>query len=169
MKKIVLVAVTGLVALVLTGCVSPEPPKVEHTGTTFTPVSLQEVRADSTFSIKNSNPVALQGSLDYELIINGSSFSSGRSNTIDVGASGQNTFTITSKIDLVKAFGVMTDLVSAVNSGKKSIPYQLKGTFRTNVLGGIAVETPVTASGELPLPEPTSRQTLDSIIKSLLK
>ncbi|MCU0641783.1 MAG: LEA type 2 family protein [Candidatus Margulisbacteria bacterium] len=165
MKKIILVAVGVLAAFALTGCVSLNPPQIDHQETNVTPLSFQELQATSKFSIKNSNPIALNGVIDYTLVVNGREFSTGRSSSIEVGATGQATFQIVSRIDLVKVFAVATDLANAIAAGKTSIPYELRGKFRSSVVG-IGVEAPVAASGTLPLPKPTE---VESLIRSLLK
>jgi len=138
--------------LILTGCVQLNPPEINHTGTDLSFLSLQEVLAKSHFSIKNNNPVGLHGVIEYELWINGNNFSSGVSSAIDVDANAQTSFTINSKIDIVKVFGTLLDLTRAVAAGKASVPFQLKGKFKSDVLG-IPVEAPVSASGQIPLPK----------------
>jgi hypothetical protein len=165
MKKVLFLLCCPALGLLLTGCVSFEPPRIEHTGTAFTPLSFQELQARSNFTIKNSNPIALGGTVQYELYINGREFSTGVSSTIEVGPSAQSTFHIDSRIDLVKVFGVAADLAGAIAAGKTSVPYEIRGKFRSGVLG-VAVEAPVRASGTIPLPKPTD---VESIIKTLIK
>ena len=116
------------------------------------PISTQKVQLNSIFSISNKNPVGLKGVVDYDLFVNGKQFSSGVSSSIEVGANDESSFSIQSEVDLVQAFGVIADLLSAVQSGKRSIPFEIKGSFRSDVFG-VKVEAPVDASGEIPLPK----------------
>lgn len=169
MKKMLLPAAAFFAVVALTGCVSLDPPRIAHTGTDFTPLSFQEVRADSHFSIKNNNPIALQGEIEYELIVNGKSFTTGRSSRIEVGGTGQSTFTLSTRIDLVKVFGVAADLANAISAGRKSVPYQLNGKFRSELLQGVAVEAPVSASGEIPLPKSPDKKDVEDFIRRLIK
>jgi len=138
--------------IMTTGCVQLNPPEINHTGTDFSFLSLQEVLAKSHFSIKNNNPVGLHGAIEYELWINENQFSSGISSTVEVDANAQTSFTINSRIDIVKVFGTLLDLTRAVAAGKASVPFQLKGKFKSDVLG-IPVEAPISASGQIPLPK----------------
>ena len=153
MAKKILYLLSAVVLIAAAGCVQLNPPEINHTGTDFSILSLQEVSAKSHFSINNNNPVGLHGSIEYELWINENQFSSGISSTIEVDANAQTSFTINSRIDIVKVFGTLLDLTKAVAEGKTSVPYQLKGKFKSDVLG-IPVEAPVSASGEMPLPKP---------------
>jgi hypothetical protein len=165
MKKLIFAVCFGAALVALAGCVSLEPPQIIHQRTDIVPLSFQELQATSSFSIKNNNPIALSGAVEYTLLVNGKEFSTGRSSAIEVGAAGQSTFQIVSRIDLVRAFGVAADLAGAVASGKTSVPYQLKGKFRSSVVG-VPVEAPVEASGNLPLPRSTD---VESLIRSLIR
>jgi len=165
MKKLSLAMVAVVALFLLTGCVSVDPPRIAHQGTVVTPLTFQELQATSNFTIKNNNPIALNGEVEYTLFINGHEFSTGRSSSIEVGAAGESTFRIVSRIDLVKVSGLAADLASAIAAGKTSLPYELKGKFLSSVLG-VAVESPVQASGTVPLPKPTD---VGSLLKTLIK
>jgi hypothetical protein len=152
MKKSLPSLFSLLVVLFLAGCVSIDPPKISHQGTDVRFLSVQEALAVSHFSIKNTNPINLRGMVEYELFVKGQRFSSGVSSTIEVGANSESTFSIQSRIDIIRAFGVVTDLINEIQAGKSSVPFQINGKFKSDVVG-IPVEAPVSASGNIPLPK----------------
>jgi LEA14-like dessication related protein len=168
MKRTLLAAVTGAALLLLTGCVSLDPPQITYLDSDITPVSFQEVKVSSHFRASNKNLIGLNGWVDYNLQVNSKDFSAGKSSWIDVPASGQSTFTIESRVDVIKAFGVMADLASAVAAGTKTIPFNIKGTFKSNV-AGLQLEAPVSASGDLPLPNIPAGTDLEKLIKRIIR
>ena len=144
-----------IVTVGLAGCISVESPKVAYLDTQVRFLSVNTVQLNSRFNIKNPNPVGMQGSVEYDLYIKGDKFTSGTSSVIDLVPNGEANFTLESKVDLVQAFGVAANLLAEVAAGKKSVPYKLKGNFRSN-LAGIQVTSPVEASGDIPLPSAAS-------------
>lgn len=152
MKKIFLALLPLLALLFTAGCLTPESPKIAYQATDVTVISPQVVQTDSHFTIKNTNPISLHGQVEYELLVRGKLFSSGYSSTIEVGANAESSFLIQSRIDILRAFGVAADLLNEIQAGKTSVPFQINGKFRSDILG-IQLEAPVSASGEIPLPK----------------
>jgi len=139
----------------LTGCISVESPKITHLDTDVRILSATTVQTTSRFNIQNPNPVGMQGSIEYDLYLKGQKFTSGVTSTIDLAPNGAANFTLESRVDLVKALGTTAELLAEVAAGNKSIPYKISGKFKAS-LAGILVEAPVEASGDLPLPSPSS-------------
>jgi LEA14-like dessication related protein len=144
-----------LICFGLAGCISVESPKVSYLDTNVRFLSVNTLQLSSRFNIKNPNPVGMQGSVEYDLYIKGNKFTSGTSSVIDLVPNGEANFTLESKVDLVRAFGVVANLLAEVAAGKKSVPYKISGNFKSN-LAGIQVTSPVEASGDLPLPSASS-------------
>ena len=152
MKKTFLSLLLLLPVVFLAGCITPETPKIAYQKTDVTIISVREVQTDSRFTIKNTNPVNLRGQVEYELFVRGNKVTTGYSSTIEVGANAESTFLLQSRIDIIKAFGIASDLLNEIQAGKTSVPFQLSGKFRSDLLG-IQLEAPVSCSGEIPLPK----------------
>ncbi|MFA4967303.1 MAG: LEA type 2 family protein [Candidatus Margulisiibacteriota bacterium] len=151
MKKSALAGVfIGLIFLA--GCLELQPPQVTYQDTKVSIISVQELNAKASFSIKNPNPIGLNGNVEYDLSIDGKPFTSGITSTIEMPASGQTTFVLESRVDLVKVFGTLSNILTLVAQGKTSVPYNIDGKFKSSVVG-FPVEAPVKASGNLPLPK----------------
>ena len=151
MKKLALIAFP-ILAMLLAGCLEVQSPQVTYQDTQVSVISVQELNAKSSFSIKNPNPIGINGNVEYNLSIDGKPFTSGITSTIEMPASGQTTFVLESRVDLVKVFGTLTNIVSLVAQGKTSVPYAINGKFKSNLMG-MPIEAPVKASGNLPLPK----------------
>ncbi|MBU0581065.1 MAG: LEA type 2 family protein, partial [Candidatus Margulisbacteria bacterium] len=104
------------------------------------------------FNVKNNNSFPIYGAFEYNLSLNNQDFLSGQSSAIKVGANSQESFSINSRIDLPKAFGMLSDMLKELDKGQNSIPFQIDGVFKTSA-AGFPVEVPLTAKGELPLPK----------------
>ena len=146
------VAVIFIGLMFLAGCLEMQSPQVTYQDTQVSIISVQELNAKSSFLIKNPNPIGINGNVEYDLLIDGKPFTSGVTSTIEMPASGQTSFVLESRIDLVKVFGTLTNIVSLVAQGKTSVPYSINGKFKSNLLG-MPIEAPVKASGQLPLPK----------------
>ncbi len=139
-------------ALVLSGCVPWNTPEITYGNTDVKLLSFNTMSARSVFTIKNPNPFALHGKVDYELMIAGNKFLDGSSDQIEMPANGSANFALESKIDVVQAFGMMSDLLKEIQGGRKTIPFEINGKFKSDI-ASIPVEAPLKVSGELPLPD----------------
>jgi len=146
----------------LMGCLSLNQPKFSYLGTEISSLSFPKLLAKSKFTVKNPNPIGLQGTVEYELWIKGQKFASGTSSTIMMDANGQASFNIETTIDIVKAFGTLSDLVREIEAGKSSVPFEIKGKFKSDIVG-IPVESPVSASGDLPLPKLPEKSEIEKL------
>ena len=146
----------------IAGCVSLNPLQFSHRHTDVTSLSFPKLLAKSEFTVKNPNPIGLQGTVEYEIWIKGQKFASGTSSTIMMDANGQASFNIETTIDMVKAFGTLSDLVREIEAGKSSVPFEIKGKFKSDI-AGISVESPLDASGDLPLPKLPGKSEIEKL------
>jgi LEA14-like dessication related protein len=136
----------------IAGCIPSQTPQIVFLNTDVSFLSFDTMQAKSHFTVKNPNPVPLRGMMEYDLFIKGNKFLSGSSNPIDMPANGETSFTLDSKVNMVKVYGVLSDLVKEIEAGKSSVPFEINGKFKSDILN-IPIEVPVKVSGDLPLPK----------------
>ena len=141
-----------LVLFFCSGCVPWNTPQVVYVKTDVDFLSFDTVMARSQFTIDNPNPFPLHGKVEYELFVKGNKFLEGTSNDIQMPANGRASFTLQSKIQIAKSFGVITDLINEIQAGKETVPFEINGKFKSDVVN-IPIEAPLKVSGELPLPK----------------
>jgi len=134
----------------LSGCIQVQSPQISYQDTRINIISTNELRLDSKFAASNPNPIGLRGAVDYDLSIDGRPFTSGTTSTIDMPASGQTTFNVITNVDLIQVFGTAANILKIIGEGKSSVPFTIKGKFKSDIVG-IVVEAPVSASGDIPL------------------
>ncbi len=151
-KRLLLLLCLIPAAILLAGCLPWSTPEIVYGNTDVKFLSFDTLDAKSVFTIKNPNPFALHGKVVYELFVNGSKFLDGQSDLIEMPAGGSSSFALDSKIEVTKAFGVLNDLIREIQSGRKTIPFEIAGKFKSDV-ANIPLEAPLRVSGELPLPD----------------
>jgi len=144
-----------LIILTLTftaGCIPWQTPQIVFLNTDVSFLSFETLLAKSHFTVKNPNAIALHGRVEYEVFVNGNKFFDGISSPIEMPASGETSFTLDSKIDITKTFGVVSDMIREIAAGKTAVPFEIIGKFKSDILS-IPIEAPIKMSGELPLPK----------------
>lgn len=147
-KKLI---ISLVLALLLQSCINLRQPSITFQKSEIKLINFQEAEVKFSFDLANDNMIPLNGVVNYELFIDDRSFLNGTSSQIDVGSNSNTVFYISNKIDLLKIFDTVNSLITAVTSGKKSIPLELKGSFKTQA-GIFPLETPFSVKESLPLP-----------------
>lgn len=138
--------------LFLSGCVPLKTPQIIYISSDVRFLDFDTAVVESHFTVDNPNEIALNGSAEYEIIINGQKFLEGNTPNISMKAAAQSSFTIESKIEMDKVYGLLTNLIQEIEAGKESVPFQINGKLKSSLIG-FTFEAPLSASGELPLPK----------------
>ena len=143
----------GLLAvLFLGGCVNAKTPQIVYLSSDVKFLEFDTAMVESHFTVNNPNEIALNASAEYEIIINGQKFLEGNTPNISMKALAQSSFTIESKIEMEKIYGLLSNLIQEIEAGKESVPFQINGKLKSSIIG-FSFEAPLSASGELPLPK----------------
>jgi LEA14-like dessication related protein len=148
MKRIVGVL---LCCLVLSGCIKLQNPEITYRSTQIKPSSFQDLQTSFQFDINNPNLIPLKGVIDYAIKINNQELLSGTSSEISVDSQKQSSFSVDTSINLPKAYGSLSSLITELGKGEKYLPYAFSGTYRTTI-AGIDLKVPLKAEGFIPLP-----------------
>ena len=144
---LVFIAVT-LSSCAIFGGVKMVQPKVAFTGAKLDKLSFSNADLLFDMQIENPNPLGVKlASFDYELLVNGFSFLSGKQDkNLDIPASGKDTI----QLPLTVRF---LDLYQAVQSlrNQDESAYDLKCSFGFNLPIIGEVKVPVQTSGKVPL------------------
>lgn len=146
-KIIILITITFL----LQSCLNLKQPAISFQKSETKLLSFQEAEVKFYFNLANDNIIPLNGKINYELLVNNISLFNGASTPIEVGSNSSTEFYLSNKVDLIKIFSTINNLLAEVSSGKKSIPLELKGSFKTQA-GLFPLETPINIKENLPLP-----------------
>lgn len=152
MTKKIFFLLCFLPLLFLAGCVPLKTPQIVYLSSDVSFLSFDKVLVKSHFTVNNPNQIALGGSVEYEIIINGQKFLEGTTPNISMKAEAQSSFTIENTIEIEKVYGLIANLIQEIEAGKESVPFQINGKLKSSVIG-FSFEAPLSASGELPLPK----------------
>ena len=148
----------AVILILVSGC-SPIPSgfvkkqQIKYKETDITNVSSQKVDANAVFREINRDSVTLDNvSVDYELYLEGQKFSSGHDLKFNFKANDTTDFVVPMEVTYLDFFKTAENMTKAVINGKKSVKFELK-TVVTIHFGFGPITIPVTAEGDLPLPE----------------
>ena len=148
----------ALILVVIVGC-SPVPPgfvkkqTIKYKETNVTGLSRDKVDANVVFQEINRDSVTLDNvSLDYELYLEGQKFTAGRGVKLNFRANDTTDFVVPMEVNYIDFFKTAENMAKAELKGKKSLKFELR-TVVTIYLSVVTLRIPVTAEGELPLPE----------------
>lgn len=91
--------------------------------------------------------------IGYELFLKGQNAGSVKDMKVSIAASGKSELKIPMDIAYKDAFKSIEELTKAILAGRRTIPFRLETMFKIQI-GLLRVQKPVTATGEIPLPEP---------------
>ena len=118
-------------------------------------IALDKADVEFIFILNNPNPRGLDNILaDYELFLKGQSTSQGKDVNFSVKPNSKSEIRLPTEINYIKAFQSAEILAEAVIRGQKTIPFTLNAVFKIDVKLA-TFRIPVTAKGDLPLPELT--------------
>jgi LEA14-like dessication related protein len=135
--------------LLLLGCQDIKSPEVNVISVTPSFKTLSEMQADTLISVKNSNPFDLKGTVDYQLFLFDKEVSNGVVKDLLVKSKSQEQVNVPLQINLINTFGSIANAVQVVVGSQDTIPYQVKGTYQSNVAGIIPFKQPYEAKGEI--------------------
>ncbi len=116
-------------------------------------IAVDKAEVEFIFIVNNPNPVGLDDiSMDYELFLKGQSAAQGKDVKFSVKPNSKSEIRLPVEINYIKAFKSVEILTEAVVSGQKSVPFTLNTVSKINVKPA-TFNIPVTARGDLPLPE----------------
>jgi LEA14-like dessication related protein len=116
-------------------------------------ITFDKADVDFLFIVNNPNPLGLDDiSMDYELFLKGQSTAQGKDVKFSVKPNSKSEIRLPVEINYIKAFKSAEILTEAVVSGQKSVPFTLNTVFKINMKVA-TFNIPVTARGDLPLPE----------------
>ncbi len=142
--------VLAMLTLFMNGCLQPSPPTIDYRGVDVSFLSFQELKTKFNFSIDNPHPLPVDATLKYSISLNNKQFVNATT-PVSVKAKERTNFALESNVSLPETFGMLQNMLEEIKNGKRSIPYSIKGTCKATI-AGIPLETPLVASGELPLP-----------------
>ncbi len=138
---------------------SPKKPEITYEKVDVKNVLPDKVCVDFVFLVNNPNTFGIDNVFaDYELFLKKQPAGSGKDMKFDIAAAGKSELKMPMEILYSHAFKSSEELTKAVLSGQKTIPFRLETKFKIP-LGILRVEIPVTATGDLPLPEIRSTPT----------
>jgi LEA14-like dessication related protein len=116
-------------------------------------IAFDKADVEFIFIVNNPNPLGLDNiSADYELFLKGQSTAQGKGVKFAVKPNSKSEIRLPAEINYMKAFKSVEILTEAIVGGQKTIPFTLNTVFKIDVKVA-TFNIPVTARGDLPLPE----------------
>ena len=147
-----------IVLAIIDGC-SPVPPDfakkqdIRYKGTDVTSISSERVNTNVVFQETNRDSASLDNvSVDYEFFLEGQKVASGQHLKFNFKANDTTDFVVPVSVRYLDFFKTAENLSKAIINGKKTVKFQIR-TVVTIYFQLASFEIPVTAEGELPLPE----------------
>jgi LEA14-like dessication related protein len=153
MKNLLKVSLLFLVAICLIGCVEPQQPKVEFIDYKIGQITASGIEVNFNFNVENPNPLPIEiEKYNYTVFINNQEFLAENRQGFGIGAGEKKRITIPVNLSYTKVFGTVLNLINMVNQGKTTLDYRIEGSIKAGSLG-IHAESPINASGTIPLPK----------------
>ncbi len=132
---------------------TPKKPEITYDRYEVKHLGADKADVDFIFIVNNPYPFGLDGLfMDYELFLKDQSAAQGKDAKFSVKANAKSEIRLPVEVNYIKAFKTAELLAQALISGQKTIPFTLNTVSRVTVLS-IKFSIPVTAKGDLPLPE----------------
>lgn len=152
-KKILLISILFGIALNLSSCVQPSPPKAEYLDYEITNVTLQGIKVSFYFDVENPNPLPIDVSkYSYKVFINDREFLSENRAGFNLPANGKKKITIPVNLRYEQVFGTALSVLELIARDEDTISYRIEGEVYAGTMG-ITFGTPIKASGTIPLPK----------------
>jgi LEA14-like dessication related protein len=135
---------------------TPKKPTVVYDRMDVKAIKAKKAEVEFVYMVENPNAFGVDHvKADYELFLKGKSAAKGKDVNFTIPANTKQEFKLPLEINYLDAFESAGALSKAILSGKKSIPFQMDMTFKIEVKI-LKFEVPVTAKGDLPLPNAKS-------------
>jgi len=132
---------------------APKKPTIVYDHVDVKKVTMEKTDVEFVFIVDNPNTFGIDDVLaDYELFLKGNSTATGKDMKFTIPANGKSELKLPMEINYVHVFKSAEELTKAVLGGAKTIPFRLDITFKID-LKVTKFDIPITAEGELPLPE----------------
>ncbi len=131
----------------------PQKPTIVYDRVDVKSVTMEKTEIEFVYIVDNPNSVGIDGVLaDYELFLKGNSTAVGKDMKFTIPAGGKSELKLPLEINYVNVFKSAADLTKAVLGGEKTIPFKMDILFKID-WKVLKFNVPITAEGELPLPE----------------
>ncbi len=131
----------------------PKKPTVVYDHVDIKNVTMEKTEIEFVYIVDNPNSFGIDNVLaDYELFLKGNSTAVGKDMKFTIPGNGKSEFKLPLEINYVNAFKSIEELTKSILGGAKTIPFRLDITFKID-LKVLKFEIPISAEGELPLPE----------------
>jgi LEA14-like dessication related protein len=131
----------------------PQKPTIVYDRVDIKSVTMEKTEIEFVYIVDNPNSVGIDGVLaDYELFLKGNSTAVGKDMKFTIPAGGKSELKLPLEINYVNVFKSAADLTKAVLGGEKTIPFKMDILFKID-WKVLKFNVPITAEGELPLPE----------------
>lgn len=132
---------------------APQKPTIVYDRVDVKSVTMEKTEIEFVYIVDNPNSVGIDGVLaDYELFLKGNSTAVGKDMKFTIPAGGKSELKLPLEINYVNVFKSAADLTKAVLGGEKTIPFKMDILFKID-WKVLKFNVPITAEGELPLPE----------------
>jgi len=141
--------------LFLSGCVQPEAPSITYQGVHVSYSSFTTFDIAARFSVRNPNPLPLSGRASYRVTLAGKELFKGRSGELDITARGRSDLYLVNRIDALKIFSSIGEMIAIIKNGETTIPLEVAGDFNVTLKGGFLnfpVSAPFHYQGQIELP-----------------
>ncbi len=150
----VLLSTSPIEAQIFKGKLSaPKEPTIKYDRVEIKKITFETANVDFVFIVDNPNSFGIDNVFaDYELFLKEQSAGSGKDMRFKIAASGKSELKMPMDIVYLHVFKSAEELTKAILAGQKTIPFRLETKFKID-LKVKKFEIPVTAKGEIPLPE----------------
>lgn len=158
MKRKVVIGLLGILfmgsALFVSGCNSEiKEPTISYKSYEIQKISPEGIDVIFLFEVDNPNGIGLNNiKMDYVLSVDGIEAMTGQNSGLTAKANQITQWELPAKFTYTQVFNTWSNLAKRIIDGEKSVPFELATTFRAKVMM-LEFSRPVTATGELPLPQ----------------
>jgi len=139
--------------LILTGCVSLEPPKVAYLDSRVSRVTLEGAQVDFYFNVENKNPVPIDISgYSYKIFINDRELLSETQNGFSLPSNEPKKITLPIFVRYNQVFDSLIGVAANILAGKMYFDYKVEGSVSGGTMG-LTVTAPLKASGRIVIPK----------------
>ncbi len=146
-----------LFALLLSGCVKLDAPEVKYIDSKIDQVTLEGIRVNFYFDIKNPNGVPLDiTGYSYKVFINDRELLNDKRPGFSLLATETTRVTITTFVRYDKVVDSVLSVMANIMAGNMYVDYRVEGEVTGGTLG-LTVTSPIKASGRLNVPKEMGR------------
>jgi len=131
----------------------PKKPSIVYNRVDIKQVTMEKTLVEFVYIVDNPNSFGIDNVLaDYELFLKGNSTAVGKDMKFTIPGNGKSELKLPLEINYVNVFKSAEELTKSILGGAKTIPFRLDITFKID-MKMLKFNIPISAEGELPLPE----------------